>query len=430
MRYVTKLFATTLILFFLSANPSIAQPYAANLSTPIGLEVDDQGWLWVAEVGTGNNDGRVSVVTPDGQVHTALEGLGSVPEADGVAGSYHLELIDGFLYITNGMGTVTPDGYLLRIDPTSFAPGGNPLSTTAIDTVANIGAFASANGIMENNVYDIEPGLNGDLFLADAGANTIFKIDGQTSELSIFATLAPTPNPTTVGPPVIDAVPSKLVFDGEQLFVSTFSGFPFLEGMAQIYAINMDGEVSVFSEGLTLITDMMIDPVDGSLLALQMGLFDLAGGFVPETGSLVKVTETGLDSLITGLLLPSGMHMAADGDIFISSLAGLIFKMPGNIATSNEYTDSTLPEQFLLEQNYPNPFNPSTTIRYELKQASQVELTIFDIQGRVIEQLTNGFQEQGIYEVAWDAQALVSGMYFYTLRTDNGLLTRTMLLIK
>jgi len=431
MQYATK-YLSALCGLFLWAGLSHAQlpPYAANLATPIGLEVDDQGWLWVAEVGSGNNDGAISVVTPDGQVHSFIEGLGSVTEPGGVAGSYHLELIDGFIYITNGLGTVTPDGYLLRIDPTGFTPGNGPLPVSAIDTVANTGVFASANGLMENNLYDIEPGPDGDLFLADAGSNSVYRMDGQTGEMEVFASLDPTPNPTQVGPPVIEAVPSNLLYDGEYLYVSTFSGFPFLEGAARIYQINMDGEVQLFQEGLTLITDLDTNPSDGSLMALQMGLYDLNDGFVPETGSLVRVREDGIDSLLTGLLLPSGMHMAPDGDLFIASLAGLIFKMPGNVATSIEDIDPSVPEHFSLYQNYPNPFNPSTTIRYELQKSTQVQLTIFDAQGREITRLADGPQGAGEYEVHWDAAGFASGLYFYSLRTEGRILTRAMMLAK
>lgn len=431
MQYFTKYIAA-LCMTLLWADLSLAQnpPYAANLASPIGLEVDDQGWLWVAEVGTGNNDGRISVITPDGQVYAALEGLGSITEAGGVAGSYHLELIDGALYVTNGLGTETADGYLLRIDPSGFTPGNGPLTSAAIDTVANTGAFAGSNGLVENNLYDVEPGPDGDLFLADAGANAVFRLDRETGEMSVFMNLDPVPNPTPVGPPVIEGVPSKLLYHNETLYVSMFSGFPFAEGVARIYAVTMDGEVSIHSDGLTMITDMMIDPSDGSLLALQMGLYNPAAGFIPETGSLVRVREGGLDSLLTGLLLPTGMHTAPDGDLFVSSLAGLVFKLPGNIATSVEDPHENVPYASVLEQNYPNPFNPFTTIRYHLQQASHIQLTIYDVQGSEITRLTEGIQGSGTYEVTWDAGNHASGLYFYSLQTEGHVETRAMLLTK
>lgn len=425
-----RLFALLITCF--AAHIAYAQgpPYAVDLLTPIGLEVDGQGRLWVTEVGTGNNDGRISVITPDGQIHTFVEGLGSIQEAGGVAGSYHLEFINEHLYLTNGLGTETADGFLLRMDTTGFVPGNGPIASAAIDTVANTGTFATANSLPENNLYDIEPGPNGDLFLADAGSNSVYRMDGQTGELELLVTLDPVPNPTPVGPPVIEAVPSKLLYDDGKLYVSMFSGFPFAEGVARIYEVTMDGEVSIFADGLTMITDLMVDPVEGGVLALQMGLFDPATGFVPETGSLVKIKETGLDSLVTGLLLPTGMHMAPDGDFFVSSLAGLIFKLPRNVSTSVDDVGMAVPEVFQLEQNYPNPFNPATTIRYTLTQPAHVTLSVFDAQGRLIERLADGAQSQGAHEVEWQAFGMASGVYFYALQSGSHIETRAMMLAK
>jgi len=87
-----------------------------------------------------------------------------------------------------------------------------------------------------------------------------------------------------------------------------------------------------------------------------------------------------------------------------------------------------LPASFGLEQNYPNPFNPTTTIRYSLGEASDVRLSVFDIQGREIALLESGPRQQGQYQSVWDGltsagQAAPSGVYFYRLQavgTESG----------
>ena len=99
-------------------------------------------------------------------------------------------------------------------------------------------------------------------------------------------------------------------------------------------------------------------------------------------------------------------------------------------AITSVAADQPIPEEFALEQNYPNPFNPSTMIRYQLKQSGAVSLKIYDILGREIETLVNGWQSPGWYEATFGASSLPSGMYFYQLRTAGTVLTKKAMLRK
>ncbi|MGE5352904.1 MAG: alpha-amylase family glycosyl hydrolase, partial [Acidobacteriota bacterium] len=69
-----------------------------------------------------------------------------------------------------------------------------------------------------------------------------------------------------------------------------------------------------------------------------------------------------------------------------------------------------------LEQNYPNPFNPSTRISYELPKDSRVTLKVYDIMGREVATLVDGFQGKGKYSREFTGKNLSSGIYFYELR--------------
>lgn len=90
-----------------------------------------------------------------------------------------------------------------------------------------------------------------------------------------------------------------------------------------------------------------------------------------------------------------------------------------------------LPKHFVLEQNYPNPFNPVTTIRYGLiKDGHQVRLKIHDMRGREIMDLVNTEQQAGWYQVSFDAAALPSGIYVYSLQTDGFYDVKKMILLK
>jgi len=76
-------------------------------------------------------------------------------------------------------------------------------------------------------------------------------------------------------------------------------------------------------------------------------------------------------------------------------------------------------EQFQLSQNHPNPFNPTTFIAYNLAEASNVKLQIFNVKGQLVETLVEASQTAGSHTVEWDATAHGSGIYFYKL-SSNG----------
>ena len=82
-----------------------------------------------------------------------------------------------------------------------------------------------------------------------------------------------------------------------------------------------------------------------------------------------------------------------------------------------------------LEQNYPNPFGSSTTIGYTMNKSDFVQLKILDCSGREVITLVNEFQEEGSYQVVFDANDYPAGIYYYTLQTRNHL-SETKLMVK
>ncbi len=89
-----------------------------------------------------------------------------------------------------------------------------------------------------------------------------------------------------------------------------------------------------------------------------------------------------------------------------------------------------VPANFALHQNYPNPFNPVTTIRFDLANATNVKLTIYDINGRKIQELVNTNMNAGSYDLRWNASKLSSGMYLYRLETPEFISTNKLVLLK
>jgi hypothetical protein len=87
-------------------------------------------------------------------------------------------------------------------------------------------------------------------------------------------------------------------------------------------------------------------------------------------------------------------------------------------------------DKFLLLEAYPNPFNPTTTISYSLPEASIVNLSIYDISGRLVATLANGYRDAGMHEVTFDGSGLVSGVYLYRLNAGEFTANGKMVLMK
>ncbi len=114
-----------------------------------------------------------------------------------------------------------------------------------------------------------------------------------------------------------------------------------------------------------------------------------------------------------------------------NSWAGLWeIEILGKESVSDVKNDNSLPEKFALEQNYPNPFNPSTKIKFEIPSQSNIKLKVFNILGAEVAELVNETKTPGQYEVEFNAQNLSSGVYFYTLQTENFIQTKKMILLK
>ncbi len=97
----------------------------------------------------------------------------------------------------------------------------------------------------------------------------------------------------------------------------------------------------------------------------------------------------------------------------------------------NSVTDvPILPRSNELLQNYPNPFNPVTSIRYQTAASGIVSLKVYDMLGRNVAALVNGFRSAGEHVVTFDASQLSSGIYFYQLRSGSFIQTRRMQLLK
>jgi hypothetical protein len=124
-------------------------------------------------------------------------------------------------------------------------------------------------------------------------------------------------------------------------------------------------------------------------------------------------------------------------DVFCCMNADIIQCQPWRMGDNTEWElvegerpEVGLPTVTSLVQNYPNPFNAETNISFSLAEAGDVTLKVYDITGRLVATLVNGYQEAGEHVATWDASNLSSGVYFYKLTAGDYTSTKSMNLLK
>jgi hypothetical protein len=92
--------------------------------------------------------------------------------------------------------------------------------------------------------------------------------------------------------------------------------------------------------------------------------------------------------------------------------------------------EAVLPNIFKLYNAYPNPFNPSTIINYQLSTDNYTTLKVYNLIGKEVATLVNGYVTAGSHQVTFDGSHLTSGMYFYKLQSGNNVEVKKLTLVK
>ena len=203
--------------------------------------------------------------------------------------------------------------------------------------------------------------------------------------------------------------------------------------------MNRDGQVSIldlvlvarhFGETVPANSDVdingdgIINIIDLILVAQHMG------GSTAAAPSMLAVDDMhGLDSEMIQAWIERA-QVENDGSI--------VFQQ--GIAKLQQLLASLIPEETALLANYPNPFNPETWIPYQLSKPAEVTLRIYAVNGSLVQTLALGQMPAGVYQsrsraAYWDGrndvgEPVASGVYFYTLMTDDFTATRKMLIRK
>lgn len=147
-----------------------------------------------------------------------------------------------------------------------------------------------------------------------------------------------------------------------------------------------------------------------------------------------KTTNNGVNWTLMNNGLPSNPSVSSllisDGFIFAGSKYEGIFKMPLTSVITPVNGKSETVKSYSLSQNYPNPFNPVTKISFDIPKLSFVNVSVFDVNGRLLEVLSEKSYKAGRYSVSWNADKYPSGTYFCMLKSEDYSQTIKMMLVK
>lgn len=294
----------------LPADPTsfTSQTLVSDLPVPLGMAVDERQQVWVTLSGTGKTDGQVALITTDNKVYPVVTGLSSEFGNGAVEGIGHLAYRAGVLYVLDGLA-----GKLYTLQIAGFKPGDAPYEAKNLRG-EDISTFVLAQQLTtpsDSNPYNLTFGPDNNLYIVDAAANAIIKRDSNTKQLSVFAKL---PNIT----PTTQAVPTGIVYDGNNFLVSGLSGFPYVSGSTKIYLVTPGGAVSVYQTGFTTLTDITLS-ASNKPIVLEFGQFSFTPanvGFAPGSG---RVADGAKATLLGGLERPTDIERVSARTYYVLS---------------------------------------------------------------------------------------------------------------
>jgi outer membrane protein assembly factor BamB len=316
-------------------------------------------------------------------------------------------------------------GAVIDAEGTIFVRGGYLKSITSSGTLS--WKFENGSSVYSSAVI----GQNGIIYVA-GDDNKLYAVKADGSEEWNFTT-----GDDINGSPVIGA-------DGT-IYVFSMDGY--------LYAVNPDGTQKwKFSEQFqAMFGNYTASPVVGA-----DGLIYFAGIMNDYSTKLFAINPDGTENWSSPLsdivrfpatiskdsllLVPQGSDLLAI-KVGSAGLADSPFpKYRGGytntgyadvVATAIAQIDNNVPQEFSLSDAYPNPFNPTTNFRFSVPKNSQVNISVYNALGQLVDNLVNDTKSSGTYEVTWNASSFGSGIYFVRINAGSGFTqTKKVILMK
>jgi hypothetical protein len=362
----------TVVLFALPAW-SQRQTLITGLQAPVKMILTPRGNFLVTETSMNANSGRLSFVSRAGVRRSLLEGLPSGTEVTlaGGSGPAAMALRDRTLYLSIGPGDsersgATPGTSTMNPQSASSPTFSSLLEirfSAEVDLIAGTVRMTAQHQQALNDGQEVELSDEGNtahislltrfpiaephttavykfsnpwglalsedgrnLYLTDASQNCLLRIDTTTGRWRRLARFAPLPNPTSVGPPVVDAVPTSVRIYGDSVLVSFLSGFPFARGNGRVLIVNPEtGAADPFIFDLTSATDVLWRPRPGhrpQFFALEFSANQSANPAPP--GRLLRFDSAEPQVAGTFITPVSMVFDGATSELFILELRGQI----------------------------------------------------------------------------------------------------------
>ena len=310
--------------------------FATGLNNPRGLKFGPDGFLYVAEGGTGglnSTDGacdqvpdvgpytanvtgaRISKIGPLGFRTTVVDNLPSSQTNAGsgslISGVADVAFIGDKLFaVLAGAGcshgVPSVPNAVIRVFP----------SSSSWIFIANLSRFLMNHPVANPNPGDFEP--DGTWYSMIAVGGDLYAVEPNHGELDKITPGAPISRVVDISASQGHIVPTAMVFHNGNFYVGNLNPFPIVQGSSKVLKITPTGQISVFRVGLTTILGLAFDSAD-RLYVLE----NTTGNQFPTpgTGKVIRIDPSGNRTLIaSGLFLPTGMTFGPDGALYVSNI--------------------------------------------------------------------------------------------------------------